>query len=243
MSQVLLEAQSLSKQYGDRYVVHNFNLRLHSGEVLGLLGVNGAGKSTTMGMLTGCLATSSGHVTIKGVSLAQQPLMAKQALGYLPEQPPVYPELTVDEYLQYCAKLHGIKGTAINAAVNAAVADCGLTTMRKRLIGNLSKGYQQRVGIAQAIIHRPDVIILDEPTVGLDPVQIREIRALIKQLGTQHSVIISSHIMQEIQAVCSRVMVLHNGKTVLDDSMAHIAESGTSLEERFIALVLKEIEA
>jgi ABC-2 type transport system ATP-binding protein len=216
-NEVLIEARGLTRRYGPNVAVSNLDLTLRKGEILGLLGPNGAGKSTTMKMLTGNLATSDGDIRIKGVSLREQPKLAKSHLGYLPEQPPVYPELTVDEYLGYCAGLHGVTKKDIATAVASAKRDCGLGDVGARLIGNLSKGYQQRVGIAQAIIHRPPVVILDEPTVGLDPIQIREIRTLIGELGKSHSVILSSHILPEIQAVCSRVMIIARGLVVYNE--------------------------
>lgn len=213
-SETLLEARDLSRRYGATAAVRGLSLSLAKGEILGLLGPNGAGKSTTLKMLAGCLAPSSGSVRLNGIDLADQPKQAKRQLGYLPEQPPVYPELTVDEYLRYCAGLHGVPSAQRAAAVAEAKRGCGLTDVAHRLIGNLSKGYQQRVGIAQAIIHKPAVVILDEPTVGLDPNQIREIRSLIASLGREHGVILSSHILPEIQAVCSRVMIIDKGRSV-----------------------------
>jgi ABC-2 type transport system ATP-binding protein len=218
-SQTLLEARDLSRRYGSTTAVSGMSLSLAKGEILGLLGPNGAGKSTTMKMLAGCLAPTSGSVRINGVDLSDEPKKAKGQLGYLPEQPPVYPELTVDEYLRYCAGLHGVPSSRREAALAEAKRGCGLTEVAHRLIGNLSKGYQQRVGIAQAIIHKPAVVILDEPTVGLDPNQIREIRTLIKTLGENHSVILSSHILPEIQAVCSRVMIVDKGRVVYTGSI------------------------
>lgn len=222
----LLEASDLSRHYGSIRAVKTVDLRLKKGEILGLLGPNGAGKSTTMKMLAGVLAPSHGSVTINGISIADNPKGAKKSLGYLPEQPPVYPELTVDEYLRYCAGLHGVARRERTEAVLRAKQACGLTEMSKRLIGNLSKGYQQRCGIAQAIIHRPAVVILDEPTVGLDPIQILEIRKLIKELGVNHSVILSSHILPEIQAVCARVMIIHRGRVVYSEPLAAAGTEG-----------------
>jgi ABC-2 type transport system ATP-binding protein len=221
-TEILVEARKLSRHYGPTVAVAGLDLTLRKGEILGLLGPNGAGKTTTMKILAGVLAPSSGDVRINGISLREEPQAAKTHLGYLPEQPPVYPELTVDEYLGYCAGLHGIARGTRAAAVASAKKDCGLTEVGSRLIGNLSKGYQQRAGLAQAIIHRPPVIILDEPTVGLDPIQIREIRSLITQLGQAHSVILSSHILPEIQAVCGRVMIVNRGRVVFDDSLASV---------------------
>ena len=222
-NQILIEARQLSRHYGPTVAVAGLDLTLRQGEILGLLGPNGAGKTTTMKMLAGCLAPSAGSVRINGVDLREEPKAAKRHLGYLPEQPPVYPELTVDEYLTFCAGLHGIARADRAGAVASAKKDCGLTQAGGRLVGNLSKGFQQRVGLAQAIIHRPPVVILDEPTVGLDPIQIREIRTLITQLGQSHSVILSSHILPEIQAVCGRVMIIHRGRSVYNEPVVHDA--------------------
>lgn len=215
-----LVTQGLMRDYAGRRAVDGISLRLAQGEVLGLLGPNGAGKSTTLRMLAGTLAPSAGRVEIAGHDMARAPQAAKRHLGYLPERPPVYAELTVDEYLGFCARLHGIERTQRRDAIEAAKADCGLADTGARLIGNLSKGYQQRVGIAQAIVHRPDVLIFDEPTAGLDPNQLRGIRELVGRLAAAHTVIVSSHILSEIQAVASRVMILHRGRMVLDEPIA-----------------------
>ncbi|HDP90462.1 MAG TPA: ATP-binding cassette domain-containing protein [Thioalkalivibrio sp.] len=215
----LVEARHLYRRYGGAYAVNDISLTLRQGEVLGLLGPNGAGKSTTMRMLTGNLAPSAGEIHINGIDLLDQPRQAKRHLGYLPEQPPVYRDLRVDEYLGYCARLHGLKSGKAASAMADALERCALTDVRRRLIGNLSKGYQQRVGIAQAILHRPAAVILDEPTVGLDPIQIREIRGLIRELGREHAVILSTHILPEVQAVCDRVQMIHQGRTVFDDTL------------------------
>ena len=233
-NEILIEARGLTRRYGPTAAVSGLSLTLRKGEILGLLGPNGAGKSTTMKMLTGNLAPSEGEALIKGISLHDEPTAAKQYLGYLPEQPPVYPELTVDEYLRYCAGLHGVAKSERAAAVQQSKQACGLTDVSSRLIGNLSKGYQQRVGLAQAIIHRPPVIVLDEPTVGLDPIQIREIRALIAELGKSHSVILSSHILPEIQAVCSRVMIINRGRAVYDQPV--IAARNATVESLTVTL-------
>ncbi len=232
--ETLIQARQLSRRYGPKLAVADLNLTLQKGEVLGLLGPNGAGKTTTLKMLAGCLAPTSGDIQIKGKSLQQEPLAAKHNLGYLPERPPLYPELTVDEYLRYCAGLHGVPTAERESAVSRSKAACGLTDVARRSIGNLSKGYQQRVGLAQAIIHRPPVIILDEPTVGLDPIQIREIRALITELGKSHSVILSSHILPEIHAVCSRVLIINAGRVVYDQPIQ--AAEGKTFESLIVAL-------
>jgi len=217
--ELTVSAQALTRMYGSNRAVRSVSLELHRGEVLGLLGPNGAGKTTTMQMLTGNLAPSSGEVQICGIDLMDRPIQAKARIGYLPEVPPLYRELKVDEYLRLAGRLHRVKKSALTEAVERVKSRCGLPDMGKRLIGSLSKGYQQRVGIAQAIIHEPDVIILDEPTVGLDPNQIREIRALIRDLGRDHSLILSTHILPEVEAVCDRVQILHRGEVVFYDTI------------------------
>jgi len=223
--QNLIHAEGLTRRYGPTLAVDGLDLRLRKGEILGLLGPNGAGKSTTMKMLTGCLAPSGGRIRICGRDLQEQPEAAKRHIGYMPEIPPLYPELSVEEMLGFAARLHGVPRQQRGAAVERAIASCGLHAMRRRLVSNLSKGYQQRVGLAQAIIHNPDVIVLDEPTIGLDPIQIREIRTLIAELGRAHSVLISSHILPEVQAVCDRVMIVAGGKVVYADSVAETAKA------------------
>ncbi len=229
---LLIKADGLHKRYGGHLAVNDLNLELRKGEILGLLGPNGAGKSTTLRMLSGCLAPTSGRVQINGIDISENAKAAKQAIGYLPERPPVYHELSVDEYLTFCAKVHGVARYERASALLSAKRDCGLEHVGHRIIGNLSKGYQQRVGIAQAIIHRPEVIILDEPTVGLDPIQIREIRKLIKDLGEHHTVILSSHILSEIQATCSRVVIINNGHIVFSETLAALA--ATAMAERIL---------
>ncbi|HEY8353899.1 MAG TPA: ATP-binding cassette domain-containing protein [Methylophilaceae bacterium] len=213
---VTVEASHLTRVYGGREAVSDVSFNLNKGEVLGFLGPNGAGKSTTMKMITGNLAPSAGGIRICGIDMIEKPKEAKALIGYLPETPPLYRELTVDEYLAVAARLHGVRRQHVKKAVERAKERCGLTEMSKRLIENLSKGYQQRVGIAQAIIHTPMVVILDEPTVGLDPIQIRDIRALIKELGGEHSVILSTHILPEVEIVCDRVQIIHKGKLVFN---------------------------
>jgi len=234
-----VQAEGLTRSYGDRLAVDNVSLKVKRGEVLGLLGVNGAGKSTTMNMLAGIHMPDKGKIVIGEHSLTLDPMKARQCLGYLPEQPPVYPELTVNEYLNYSAKLRRVPSKDIQNALDQAKQRCGLESTGKRLIRNLSKGYQQRVGIAQAIIHKPDIIILDEPTVGLDPVQIVEIRKLIRELGNDHSVILSTHILPEVQSVCDRVMILRQGKVVHDAPIASFDENET-LEQVFIRLTCSD---
>ena len=231
-----LSAQNLTRHYGEVVAVHQFDLQLRRGEVLGLLGPNGAGKSTTLRMLTGNLAPSSGSVEICGIDLLDKPQEAKAHVGFLPEIPPLYFDMTVNEYLLLAARLHRVPKEALKAALENVKQRCGLEQHSNNLIGTLSKGYQQRVGIAQAIIHNPDVIILDEPTVGLDPNQMREIRQLIRELGTTSSVILSTHILPEVENVCDRVQIMHQGSIVFDQPMIDLRQQNTSLEAVFTQL-------
>jgi ABC-2 type transport system ATP-binding protein len=218
-SQAVVQVENLSRFYQNQSAIKNLSFSLNAGEVLGFLGPNGAGKSTTMKILTGNLAPSEGQVRIKGFDIIESPREAKQQIGYLPEHPPLYCEASVDEYLKYCAQLRGIRRQSINKALDVSKQQCGLSDVGRRLIGHLSKGYQQRVGIAQAIIHNPPVIILDEPTVGLDPIQMRDIRHLIKKLGQEHSVILSTHILSEVQATCDQVQIIQQGELIYDSSI------------------------
>jgi len=227
-TKILIEVEQLYRYYGHHLAVDAISFELSQGEVLGFLGPNGAGKSTTMQMITGNLAPSAGRITINGIDLLDQPRLAKAEIGYLPEQPPVYVDLTVDEYLVYCAKLHRVSSRQRGKAMARAKQRCGLEQVSRRLIGNLSKGYQQRVGIAQAILHDPTVVILDEPTVGLDPNQIRDIRGLIRELGEHHGIILSTHILPEVQATCSRVQIINRGKLVFSETMQSLEKQLTS---------------
>ena len=217
---VLVEVKNLTRFYGTLQAVKDVSFTIRQGEVLGFLGPNGAGKTTTMQIISGNLAPSGGSVAIAGHDLLEDPRAAKAAIGYLPESPPLYRDLTVDEYLDYCAALNRIPRPQRKQARAQAKERCGLQGAGRRLIGNLSKGFQQRVGIAQAIIHLPAVVILDEPTVGLDPIQIREIRALIRELGKEHGVILSTHILPEVQTTCNHVQIINKGELVLNESIA-----------------------
>lgn len=215
----LIEAENLYRYYNGHCAVADVSFTLDKGQVIGFLGPNGAGKTTTMQMLCGLLAPSSGAVSINGFDLLDQPKQAKRHLGYLPDIPPLYKDLTVTEFLTYCAKLHGLLNDGIGQARTRAMERCGLIEHSERLIGHLSKGFQQRVGIAQAILHNPDVIVLDEPTVGLDPRQIREIRSLIRELGQEHGVILSTHILTEVQESCTHVQIIHQGRLILHETI------------------------
>jgi gliding motility-associated transport system ATP-binding protein len=223
-SKILISVERLYRYYGSVCAAQDISFELAQGEVLGFLGPNGAGKTSTMRMLTGTLAPSAGRVLINGIDLLENPKAAKAQIGYLPENPPVYRELTVDEYLTYCARLRRVAPAHRARAIGTAKQRCGLAEVGRRLIGNLSKGFQQRVGIAQAILHSPPVVILDEPTVGLDPIQIRDIRALIRELGESHGVILSTHILPEVQATCNRVQIIHRGRLVFSESVENLEQ-------------------
>jgi len=218
----LISVKNLTRCYGDFCAVDDISFELATGDILGFLGPNGAGKSSTMQMLAGNLAPTFGEISINGIDLLESPKLAKASLGYLPENPPLYKEMTVTEYLQFCGLLHLIAKHQLTTACDSAIERCGLGDVQHRIISNLSKGYQQRVGIAQAILHSPPVIILDEPTVGLDPIQMLEIRNLIKALSTAHGVLLCTHILSEVQAVCNRVQIINAGKLVYHSSMSDL---------------------
>ena len=223
-SETLVAVERLSRRHGQTQAVDAVSFTLERGQVLGFLGLNGAGKSTTMRMLAGVLAPDVGRIVINGADLLDQPRQAKQAIGYLPEQPPLYRELTVDEQLCYSARLHGLDRAASLQAMARVKERCGLTDVGQRLTGNLSKGYRQRVGIAQALLHDPPVLILDEPTVGLDPVQTGEIRTLIRELGQERGVILSTHLLPEVQATCTHVQIMRAGRLVFVGALAELPQ-------------------
>ena len=215
----LLLAENISRRYGQITAVDSVSLSLARGEVLGLLGLNGAGKSTTLGMLSGVLAPSSGWIRIGETDLVQYPDDAKARLGYLPDTPPLYPELGVREYLLYAAKLRRVPKSNLHSSADRALELCQLQQVSKRLLGNLSKGYRQRVGLAQALIHEPELLILDEPSSGLDPVQLMDMRKLISQLSGECGIILSTHILAEVTAVCNRVAILHEGCLIHEEDL------------------------
>ena len=214
----MIQVSHLTKYYGDFLAVNDLSFEIGDGHVYGFLGPNGAGKSTTMNIMTGCLSPTDGTVTIGDFDILEQPEAAKRLIGYLPEQPPLYPGETPQEYLTFVGEAKGLRGKDLREEIDSAVQSAGIENVRDRLIGTLSKGYLQRVGIAQALLGRPQVIILDEPTVGLDPIQIIEIRDFIKELGKTHTVILSSHILSEVQAVCEQVLIISKGKLVAFDT-------------------------
>lgn len=238
----MIEVSHLTKQYGNHLAVDDVSFTVADGQICGLLGPNGAGKSTIMNILTGYLSATSGQVTVAGHPLPEEADAAKACVGYLPEQPPLYPEMTVQEYLTFAAELKGVKKAERKEQVCRAARRTGLETVLSRLIRSLSKGYKQRVGIAQALLGNPRLIILDEPTVGLDPAQVIEIRKLIRELGRAHTVILSSHILSEVQAVCQQILILSKGHLAAAGSLEELTADGKSLEEVFLELTNGEPE-
>lgn len=208
----MIEVEHLTKRYGTHLAVSDLSFQIESGQIYGFLGPNGAGKSTTMNIMTGCLSATEGHVRIGGYDIFEQPEKAKRLIGYLPEQPPLYQNETPLEYLRFVGEAKGLHGTELTAQIADAVARTGIEKVQNRKIAALSKGYKQRVGIAQALLGKPEIIILDEPTVDLDPFQIIEIRNLVKELGKTHTVIFSSHILSEVQAICDKILIISKGR-------------------------------
>ena len=238
----MIEVSHLTKQYGNHLAVDDVSFTVADGQICGLLGPNGAGKSTIMNILTGYLSATSGQVTVAGHHLPEEADAAKACVGYLPEQPPLYPEMTVQEYLTFAAELKGVKKAERKEQVYRAARRTGVETVLPRLIRSLSKGYKQRVGIAQALLGSPRLIILDEPTVGLDPAQVIEIRKLIRELGRAHTVILSSHILSEVQAVCQQILILSKGHLAAAGSLEELTADGKSLEKVFLELTDGEPE-
>lgn len=224
----MIEVKHLTKKYGSGVAVSDLSFKVESGKIYGFLGPNGAGKSTTMNIIAGCLAPTEGQVLIGGYDICEEPDEAKRLIGYLPEQPPLYPDMTPEEYLTFVGRAKGLRGAELHEEIEYVMDATCIGGMRSRLIKNLSKGYKQRVGIAQAMLGSPEIIILDEPTVGLDPRQIIYIRSLIKKLGERHTVILSSHILSEISAVCDYVMIISHGKLV---ASSPIDDLGSALGE------------
>ena len=220
----MIEVKNLVKRYGDHYAVNHLSFTVEDGQIFGFLGPNGAGKSTTMNIMTGYLAATEGQVLVEGHDILEEPEAARACIGYLPEIPPLYPDMTVEEYLRFCAELKKIPKEQRTDQLTKVLALTHLEDMSARLIRNLSKGYRQRVGIAQALLGSPQLIILDEPTVGLDPAQVIGIRKLIRELGKTHTVILSSHILSEVQAVCSRVLILSKGALVAEGTPEQLSE-------------------
>ena len=245
----MIEARELSKRYGDVVAVDNVSFSIGKGEVVGFLGPNGAGKTTTMRMLTGFLPPTEGTAVIAGHDIFEDPIEARRSVGYLPETPPLYPEMTCRSYLTYVAKIKDVPRAARRDAVDQAVECCGLGDVHRRVISTLSKGFRQRVGIAQAILGDPPVLILDEPTVGLDPLQIREIRSLIAGLAapgkgeSQQTVVLSTHILAEVEAICRRVILISEGCKQVDAPITELTSDGHTLEEIFTQKTLRDPSA
>ena len=233
-----IEVQNLTKIYGAQRAVDGISFSLKPGEIVGFLGPNGAGKSTTMKILTGYLHPSSGTAKVADYDLSSQSMAARRCVGYLPEHNPLYTDMYVKEFLLFSGKLYGMSGKTLTSRVEEMIALCGLEVERKKKIGQLSKGYRQRVGLAQSFLHDPAVLILDEPTTGLDPNQILEIRELIKTAGHNKTVLFSTHIMQEVEALCDRLIIINRGKVVSDTSLQILRQSGNSMEEIFRNLTI-----
>ena len=247
----MIELCNVTKRYGAVEAVSGLSFSAPDGQIVGLLGQNGAGKTTTLNMLTGYFPPTSGEVRVDGMDMLQDPRACKRHIGYLPEKPPLYDEMTVTAYLKFICELREVKREAIAQHVQHITATCGLTEVAGRLVGHLSKGYRQRVGIAQALCGDPDVLVLDEPTVGLDPKQVREIRELIRQLGKTHTVIFSSHLLPEIQQLCDRVVILHKGKLVREAPMSELTggdgetlrlRATIAMKERLLVPALNSLE-
>ena len=222
---ILIEIQNLSKRFGKIQAVKNISFTVNKGEILGFLGPNGAGKTTTMNIITGFIGSTTGTVKVCGFDILEQPQEVKKRIGYLPEQPPLYFDMTVDEFLKFVCQLKRVERDKIPEMVDRTCELVKITNVRKRLIKNLSKGYKQRVGLAQALVGSPEVLILDEPTVGLDPTQIIEMRKLIKQLSKKHTIILSSHILSEVSAVCDRVVIINNGEIAAVDTPENLSKT------------------
>ena len=218
----MIEVKNLTKRFGKKVAVDDLSFTVEKGEILGFLGPNGAGKSTTMNIITGCLSATDGSVSVNGYDVLDEPFKAKRSIGYLPEQPPLYLDMTVDEYLSFVYELKKVKMNK-TAHLNEIKSTVKITDVSKRRIRNLSKGYRQRVGLAQALIGNPAVLVLDEPTVGLDPAQIIEIRSVVKELANRHTIILSSHILPEISAVCGRVLIINKGRIVAEDTPENLS--------------------
>lgn len=235
----MIEIKNLTKRYGDFLAVDDISFNVEKGKILGFLGPNGAGKTTTMRIITGFMPPSEGNVTISGYDVLDEPLLTKNKIGYLPETPPLYLDMTVSEYLNFAGLLKQVPNQKINAAVDNACSKVDINDVKNKVIKALSKGYKQRVGLAQAIIHDPEVLILDEPTIGLDPIQIREVRDLIKSLAGNHTIVLSTHILPEVDMTCDEVVIIKKGKIIAQDTPKNLSKkmNKSSLEEIFIDLI------
>jgi len=232
----MIQVQNLTKRYGNLVAIDNVSFRVGHGEILGFLGPNGAGKTTTMRIISGYMPPTDGTVRVGDFDVLEDPIKAKRQIGYLPENPPLYNDMTVQGYLDFVADIKNVSGKNKKAKIDLAMERCGITDVRRRLIGNLSKGYRQRIGIAQAIVHDPAVLVLDEPTIGLDPKQIIEIRYLIKSLAGDRTVILSTHLLPEVTMTCTRVVIINEGKIVLEESLETLSQRVNGAQMLFLKL-------
>jgi ABC-2 type transport system ATP-binding protein len=239
----MIEVANLSKRYGDLRAIEGVSFTAGSGQILGFLGPNGAGKTTTMRIITGFMPATSGTVRVEGFDVFDQSNEVRRRIGYLPENPPLYNDMAVAPYLRFVARLKGIPRRDVGEALERVLATCGIGDVRERLLGHLSKGYRQRVGLAQALIHDPPVLVLDEPTIGLDPRQIRDIRALVRALGGKRTIVLSTHILSEVTEVCDKVVIINDGRVVLEDQLANLTRDGRKLEDIFIEAISREAPA
>ena len=233
----MLEVRNLTKRYGDFVAVRDISFTAAQGQILGFLGPNGAGKTTTMRILTGFLPATSGTAKVAGFDVFTESAEVRRRIGYLPENPPLYTEMTAEAYLRFVARIKGMARNTIEDAIDRVIHTCGLESVRHRLLGQLSKGFRQRAGLAQALIHDPPVLVLDEPTIGLDPIQIREIRALIQKLAGERTIILSTHILPEVSQICEKVVIINEGQVVLEQDMASLKSSGSTLEDVFLRVI------
>jgi ABC-2 type transport system ATP-binding protein len=235
----MIEVRNLTKRYGDITAVNDLSFTAGSGQVLGFLGPNGAGKTTTMRIITGFMPASSGTVKVAGYDIFEQAAEVRKRIGYLPESPPLYNDMTVRSYLRFAGRIRGVAKAQLNDAMDRVLRTCGLTEVVDRVTGHLSKGYRQRVGLAQALIHGPAVLVLDEPTIGLDPRQIIDIRTLIKDLSGERTVILSTHILPEVQQLCEKVVIINRGHIVVEDTVANLTHD-MSLEKVFLKYITED---
>jgi ABC-2 type transport system ATP-binding protein len=235
----MIEVKNLSKVYGNFLAVEGISFKAERGQILGFLGPNGAGKTTTMRIITGFMPATSGTVEIDGLDIFSNSLEARKRIGYLPETPPLYGDMRVTQYLEFVARLRGVKRSAVEDAIEHVLEVCGLREMSHRICGQLSKGYRQRVGLAQALIHDPPVLVLDEPTIGLDPRQIHEIRELIRGLAGSRTIVLSTHILPEVSQICDRVVIINEGHIALEEQLSNLP-AGSTLEEVFLQAIAKE---
>jgi ABC-2 type transport system ATP-binding protein len=236
----VIEVQHLTKRYGRVTAVDDVSFRVERGEILGFLGPNGAGKTTTMRILTGYMPATDGRANVAGFDIFDKPVEAKRRIGYLPETPPLYPEMTVREYLDFVARIKGVPSKERKERVTTVMSRAHVADMAERHCAKLSKGYRQRVGLAQALIHDPPVLVLDEPTIGLDPRQIRDIRALVRTLGGKRTIVLSTHILSEVTEVCDKVVIINDGRVALEDQLANMTRDGRKLEDIFIDTISRE---